>query len=242
MSFDLPTFIFQAVNFLVLVAVLWRLLWRPLRRHMTDRQERIVEGLTAVEEGKREVEETREEAATTLEIARKKEREVVAAAEREAEARRGELLETARTEAAAERDRLLAQVELEQERREREFLRTLTPSVARVLEALLRQLGDAARLHAVTCERFAEELRRLPDDERRRLREAAERSGEVELVCAAEDVPDALVSALEALFPATSVGRRIDTTLVGGAALHVGEMVVDGSVSAQVQVALEKAA
>ncbi|MBZ0116985.1 MAG: ATP synthase F0 subunit B, partial [Sandaracinaceae bacterium] len=50
MSFDLPTFVLQAVNFLVLALVLWRLLWRPLRKHMRERAERIAQGLDTLEQ------------------------------------------------------------------------------------------------------------------------------------------------------------------------------------------------
>ena len=45
MSFDLLTFFFQTANFLVLVFVLWRLMWKPLRTHMENRRMRIAEDL-----------------------------------------------------------------------------------------------------------------------------------------------------------------------------------------------------
>jgi F-type H+-transporting ATPase subunit b len=241
-SFDLPTFLFQAINFLVLVAVLWRLLWRPLRRHMADRADRIDRGLTDLEEGRREVETMRGEAEESLRVARKKESEALAAAEREAEARRNELLEEARGEAAEERDRLLSQVGREQERREREFLRALSPALVRVVDRLLGQLGDAAQLHEITCGRFAEELGELPEDERDRIRSASDAGGDVELVTAKQSVPASLPMAVEALVPAARIQRRIDHALVGGALLRVGETVIDGSVAAQVRRALEDAA
>jgi len=240
-SFDLATFVFQAVNFLVLVAVLWRLLWRPLRRHMAGRAQRIDEGLTSVEEGQREVDAMREETQKALRAAEKKENEALRAAEREGEARRNELLEAARADAAGERDRLLSQVEREQERREREFLRALMPGIERILDRLLRDLGDAARLHDVTCERFARELRTIPAEERTRLVELAER-GAAEMVSATGDVPPALSAAIAELLPSVSFSRRTDPALVGGALLRVGEVVLDGSVSAQVRRVVEQAA
>jgi F-type H+-transporting ATPase subunit b len=241
-SFDLPTFLFQAINFLVLVVVLWRLLWRPLRRHMTDRAERIDRGLTEVEEGKRETEVMRGEAVEALRAAKKKESEALAEAEREAEARRNELLEEARGEAAEERDRLLSQVEREQERREREFLRALSPGLVRIVDRLLGELGDAAHLHEVTCGRFVEELQEISEEERDRIRSVAEGGGEVELVSARDALPAALTEAVRALVPAARVEQRTDHALVGGALLRVGEKVMDGSVAAQVRRALEDAA
>ncbi len=238
MTLDLPTVLFQAVNFLVLVVVLWRLLWRPLRRHMSARAQRIEEGLGTVERGREEVQRLEAEVQAALTRARTTEREVVARAEQEGAARRAELLEEATRAAVAERDRIVAQIDVERRRRDRESLLSLAPTVAALIGRILTEVGDTARLHEGACERFAEELSALGPANRERIRNAGTRDG-VELSLARPGVPSVLRESLAALLPDGHAPRtRTDPDLLAGASLRAGELVFDGSMRAQVERAL----
>jgi len=238
-SFDLLTFFFQAANFLVLMFVLWRLMWKPLRKHMEDRRARIADGLRRVEEGGEQVEKLKEEVQKELKAAEDARTQTVRRAELAAESRRQELLEEARAAARVERDRVLAQAMVEQKRREQQFLLSLTPFVSDLLNALLRELGDDASLHQRSCARFAQHLSTLDDEERDRIRRTAS-SGDVELVLGHQDAPPELTDALAVLLPGLAARMETDRGLIAGASLRVGEIVLDGSVRGQVQRALEE--
>lgn len=238
MSFDLVTFLIQGANFLILVFVLWRLLWKPLRARMEERQTRIEERLRRVEQGGERVEALTAQAESKLKDAEEAGRQSIRRAELAAENRRQELLDEARRAARAERDRILAQVALEQEKRERDFYRSLGPEVSKLMRRLLSELGDDAHLHERSCARFAEKLAELEEDERARIVEAAE-SGDMELLLAREEMPFDLRSVLSKLLPELPKTVRTDRSLVAGACLRVGEIVLDGSVSSQVEKALE---
>ncbi len=237
MSFDLPTFFFQAANFLVLVFLLWRLLWKPLRNHMEDRRARIAEDLRRVREEGEQVREFKEKAEEELKAAEEARTQSVRRAELAAESRRQELLEEAHEAARVERDRVLAQGTVEQKRREEQFLHSLTPLVSGLLKKLLRELGDDASLHQRSCARFAAHLSALEAEERDRIHRAAA-TGDIELALAHEDMPIELTDAVTALLP--NFPRRVETdhSLVAGACLRVGEIVLDGSVRSQVDRAL----
>jgi F-type H+-transporting ATPase subunit b len=235
-SFDWATFVFQAINFVVLVFILWRLLWKPLRTHMAARAETIRQGLEEAEAGRTEAERLRKEAEDALARSRRAEEEAAHRAEAKAEARRAELIAQARTDAAAERDRMLAQVRAEQQRREAEFLRSLGPELAAIVARIVGGLGRPDLLHEAACARFAAHLRDLPDEERKKLAGVAK----VDVATAREGVPDELRDELAALFPAAEVSYETDDACLAGARLRAGEFVYDGSLRAQVKRALEE--
>jgi len=242
MSFDLTTFIIQALNFVILVGVLWWLMWKPLRSHMRERARRIEEGLSSVEEGQKEVKGLRLEVESALDEARRTRRESLRDAEIEAEGHKAELLEEARAAAHEERERLLKQLEQMQEARERDLLHGLSPQVAALILSLLSELGEQAHLHERTCARFADHLLSLPAPDRARLVDRA-RGGRVELTVASQATPSSLTSALRALLPEGAEPTvRVDEALVAGAVLRAGETVFDGTVRAQVLGMLEAAA
>ena len=236
MSFDLPTVIFQSINFLVLVILLWRLFLRPLRRHMDERSARISRELAEIEAGQQELERDWARARSELEEARRARRSALDVARAEAEAERVRILEQARGQSRAERDQLLASVMDEQARRESRFLHDLAPGLTRLMAKLLREVGDAANLHAVTCQRFAAHLAGLSPTECAELvSEAGER--EFALVVAHSPAPPPLVSAAERIASRPLV-TRVDSDLIAGAQLVAGDRVLDGSVKAQVMRAL----
>lgn len=231
MSVDLTTLVFQTVNFLVLVVLLWRLLLRPLRRHMGERATRISRELEVIERGQRELEQARETTRSELDDARRVRRSALEQARAEAEADRTRILEHAREHSRAERDKLLASVMDEQRRRESRFLSTLAPGLTQLVASLLRELGDAANLHAVTCQRFAAHLEDLSADQRADLRQTS--GGDLALVVAHGPAPAPLVSAAKRI-ATNPLETRVDPSLIAGAQLIAGSRVLDGSVKAQV--------
>jgi hypothetical protein len=130
---------------------------------------------------------------------------------------------------------MLAQVRVEQQRREAEFLRSLGPELAAVVARVVGGLGRPELLHEAACARFAAYLRELPDEERAQLAAVSR----VDVATAREAVPDELREELAALFPAAEFAYETDETCLAGARLRAGEVVYDGSLRAQVERALE---
>lgn len=235
MSVDLPTLVFQTVNFLVLMFLLWRLMLRPLRRHMEERATRISRELEQIDSGQREIAQGREATRSELEDARRVRRSALEQARAEAEAERTRVLEHAREQSRAERDKLLASVMDEQARRESRFVQSLGPGLTQLVANLLRELGDVANLHAVTCQKFAAHLAGISADQRADLLQPVD--GEWALVVAHGPAPASLLSAAERLAPSPVV-TRVDPSLIAGAQLVAGNTIIDGSVKSQVVQAL----
>lgn len=238
MSFHWTTFLFQIANFLVLLVVLWRLLWRPLRRHMLARRQRIDTELAAIEDGRAEIAAAHAEVEAALQQARSAEADAKKRAAGEAETERAALLEHAREEAWRERERIVAQAKADAERDRRQALETLTPAIGTLIERLLREVGWTVSLHDRTCDRMAEHLDAMSEAERQTL-QAAAAAGTWRIVSAQAGVSRRLADAVEKLLHDGAMHIDAEPDLIAGAQLLVGERVVDGSLRAQVQRVME---
>ncbi len=181
MQFDWFTFAAQVVNFLLLVWLLHRLLYRRLVRAMEQREERIAARFRAAEE--------REEAAARAE-------ESFRQREGELESRRDELLARAREDAERRRRELVQEARAEAEAHERSWRQELDRERATFLAELRRRIAKAAlavsrraladladaRLEEQALARFRRRLESLEGEERRRL--AAALAGGERLVLA----------------------------------------------------------
>jgi len=130
----------QLVNFLILVAILYRFLFKPLTAFMAERAEGIRRSLSEAEEARRAAARTMEEYSAKLVAAQKESEAVRARMEQEVAAERQHLLKESREEAV----RLLeaARVEIGQEvKRAKAALRE--EAVTLSLEAAEKLLGRA---------------------------------------------------------------------------------------------------
>lgn len=238
MTLHWPTLVFQVVNFLVLVALLHRLLFRPLREHMRQRASSIAERLREVTEGRREVEQLRVSARQALEEAQRSRELALQTVRQEADALRAQLLEESRASARQERESLVAHAEQAAARRLQSVLAELPTLLEKLLRRFLEEIGDMAQLHQQSCTRLAGSILELDQQVRDRLRTAARRDGLL-LVVAAEPVPAELVQALGKVFE-MRLETRVDASLVAGAKLLAGDTVLDGSASAQLARVIEE--
>ena len=116
------TLIIQLITFVILVILLYKYLYGPLRRVMDDRSAKIADGLAAAERGQEELDLAQKRAAEILREAKDKASEIIALAER----RDIEMREEAQIKAREEADRIIAaaRAEIEVEgNRAREQLR-----------------------------------------------------------------------------------------------------------------------
>lgn len=229
MSIDGPTLVFQIVNFLVLLVLLSRLMFRPLLRHMRERRERMTADLDAIEQKAEAVEAARAEVARQEAQAARAEAEALEAARRAAEVEKARLLDSARAAADEERRRLTAQLDAERARAEEAVTQALAPLVARTLERLLTEIAGDVPLHAAACARLAERLETLEPKEEK-----------LEVESATGELTPELERAVARLAEAgrREIVRRVPS-LVAGARVRLGDVVYDGSVKSQVERAVE---
>jgi F-type H+-transporting ATPase subunit b len=182
MQIDWITVAAQIVNFLILVYLLKRFLYRPVTNTMARREQRISDRL----EGARQREQE-----ARLEAQRYRERKkgleekseaVLTEARQQAEKERRAQLEEVRQE----REELRRQWQGQVEREKAEFLRTLRVQVTDAVSAIVRRvLGDLAhaQLERQVVEVFLSRLESMSEADRRHFRGGA---GPVDIITAGE--------------------------------------------------------
>jgi len=143
MQIDWITVSAQIVNFLVLVWLLKRFLYRPVLDAMDRRERRVAERLEQAHARERQAAEAAEEhERRQRELARERD-DILAAARREAEDEKKQLLEEARAQATEARRQWQRQAEREKE----EFLGNLrlraVESIQSIVRKTLRDLADS---------------------------------------------------------------------------------------------------
>lgn len=191
MLIDWFTVLAQIVNFLILLVLLRRFLYRPILNAMEERQHKITMRL-------REAEQREKEAANQMEEYRKK----TTALEKERE----QMLQDARDEADAQRKELLASARAEVEQtqarwhlalqQEKEaFVRMLYQRAGSQTAAIARQaLADLANaeLERQIIHVFIERIQKLDRAEREGLAESLRKPGEEITVRSAFEIPSEL--------------------------------------------------
>lgn len=188
MLIDWFTVLAQIINFLVLVFLLRRFLYRPLLNAMQEREERIAsrfrEAETLAEEAEREVERCRQK---QQEIDERRE-ELLSRAREEAESLQEELMSEARWQSQQARSDWQEQLQ-----RERSFfMRSLRQRAGRELLAISRRaLADMAdaELEQRMVGLFIQHLRELDDERRAAMAESVHRSDDGAVIHSAFALP-----------------------------------------------------
>lgn len=156
LGLDLSTFIFQVVNFLILLAVLSRFFYRPVLAAMRRKEEETAERLERADRRMAEVQQLRAEAAQAKEEAIRHAQELLAAARDEAKHEQERLVAQAREEAASilrkakesiAAERAAAEAALEAEVR--------STAIAMATQLIERLAGDS--LHHILVSRLLDE-------------------------------------------------------------------------------------
>ncbi len=227
MLIDWFTVAAQVINFLVLVWLLKRFLYRPILDAVDAREQRVAARLADAEARERAAGEARSALeAERASLARERAARL-AAADAEAEAAREALLAQARDDAAELAARLEAALTLERESEREALTRRIGTEVVALAGQVLQDLaGESIQEHMAAA--LLERLRRLPADERAALAAALAGVGRAPLLRTAAPLPapmqQAYARAVAELAPESAPLRfEVAADLVGGA-----ELVTDG--------------
>jgi len=236
MTFNLWTFLFEVLNFLVLVFVLQRLLYRPLREAIDRRREEEAAARRDAEKARGDAAQMRRQLEEYEHRLEQERQEVLRQAQTEAEASRRKLL--AETAEEAERRRRDAEAALERQRAEAlEMLRgDLTRLAVDFAERLLHEACGAS-LQQQLAARFIETLEALPEAERQRVRQEWQPEDAVVIETAADldsDMQERLSGVIAVLLGrAIQPATVIRPELLSGVRLRVGGRVWDGALASR---------
>lgn len=163
MNIDWFTFAAQIVNFLILVWLLKRLLYKPIIHMMEEREKRIGTRMEEADERVRVA--SREQAKYEEELSefREKRQELFSQASEEAEQTRRELLRKARSDADKAREQWHTTVEREKDAFLQSFRSQASKATFAAATRILRELADS-NLEALIVRNFAGKLREGADE------------------------------------------------------------------------------
>jgi F-type H+-transporting ATPase subunit b len=238
MVFNVWTFLFQVVNFLVLVAILRWLLYRPLRDAIDRRREANARAQADAEAARREAAALQATLGQQLADLDRRREAVIREARDRAEAERQALM--ADTESTIRRRRQEVEQQCARERDEawRSLRAELVHSAVELADRLLGEACDST-LQRQLAGRLVEELRRIPDDERQELRGEWD-DGEAAVVETAAELNGEILSDLGGAIESLAgrplgVSVQVRPDLLGGVRLRIGGHVWDASMAGRLE-------
>ncbi|MEQ8467940.1 F0F1 ATP synthase subunit delta [Coleofasciculus sp. E1-EBD-02] len=186
---DWFTFIAQIINFIILVFLLWRFLYKPITKTMGERLKRI-------ERQWKEAQQKQEEAEAEAKSYRQKQQDL--------EQRREELLNEAKEKAKAEQETLIKQARQEVDRKQAEWHESIERQQDSFLENLRQRVQEQthkisrralqdlanAELEERAISVFIERLKHLEDEERKTFRQSVQESEEDVVINSAFDMSE----------------------------------------------------
>jgi F-type H+-transporting ATPase subunit b len=173
------TVVAQIVNFLILVFLLKRFLYKPIVKHMNEREERIATRLQEAKDKRAEAQRQIDEFRDKQEEMEQQSRQKLEEAEREAQRQREELLEQARDQVQGKRQSWLQSLEKEKEDFARGLKKRSAQEILRFVQRVLQDLADEP-LNNRLAEVLLARMKKLDDEVRQRLSGAAEQ-GEIQV-------------------------------------------------------------
>lgn len=157
MGIDWFTFFAQIVNFLILMGLLWRFLYRPIMKAMSEREQRIADRLEAAEAKKREADREARSYREKSDDLENQRDQLLAKAKKDAEQQRKHRLDEIRNEIEDRKARWLESIEEEKAAFFRELHRRLDRQLSSTLGRILKDLADE-NLEARVVETFVRRL------------------------------------------------------------------------------------
>jgi F-type H+-transporting ATPase subunit b len=238
LNINWSTLLLQILNFLVMAFILWRFVFKSVIKVLDERSKRVTSALEEAEHKEREAERLRVEYEEKLTQAQEQVIVMRQQAQEELAQTHRQILDETRKEIADLREK--AQSEIQEARQQaiyqhrQELGRLVTTLSARMMR---EATGDA--FHAASIAQFLDQLAALPEEYRHTLADSKVEVVQAQLVSAHE---------LDADSAARIEGRvrqiagqpveliyKVDPSLIAGATVRFGDVVIDGSVAGQLQ-------
>jgi F-type H+-transporting ATPase subunit b len=241
MKFNLWTLLFQLINFIVLLVILRRILYKPVREIMEKRRGMIEQKVREAERMESEAQALKKQYETEMSGLQEQKAQMLDKMQQEVGEERTKLMTGAREDANKIAAREKARLSAEKLTQETEIKEKVLESVSIYSTNLMRGVADEA-LHEALFRKFLKELERC-GQELLRKRGAGE-TREVELAAARALSDRDLEKARDAL-QRYAAGKVVvitatDPTLIAGVRMKAGDEVLDASLAGQIVAVKEK--
>ncbi|MDD2319981.1 MAG: F0F1 ATP synthase subunit delta [Geobacteraceae bacterium] len=235
MKFDIGTFVFQVINFIVLLFILKRLLYRPVREMLQKRRDLVEETIRSAEDARREALQLKEQHRQEIEQLHGLQEQMLQKMKEDAFAERKRLLAGAEQEAALLIEKEKALFDSEKGRSELELKESAVEAAALFSARMLGEIADE-EVHRAIWRKFLAQLEQIADHlvEKNLRKEPVE----VELLTAfvmPGETLEELRTAMEAhLSRRVTLHASTNRELIAGVVLKACDLVYDFSLAGQV--------
>jgi F-type H+-transporting ATPase subunit b len=235
MKIDIWTLLFQIINFVVLLYILKRVLYKPVKEIIQKRRGLIQQSIDSAQKTEKEALDLKEKYQQELNQLGALKSEMMEKLREESEEERKKILERTRAEAEQIMEREKDVIEQERSRTEAELKDKAVETAAAFATSLLGNIADQ-EIHGALFKRLLNEIRQIA--ERIPAIKKADGILNVELVSAFQPAENELRMIRETIESATShkvnVSTAVENSLIAGAKLRVSDLVYDASLSGQI--------
>jgi F-type H+-transporting ATPase subunit b len=233
MKFDIWTFLFQIINFVVLLFILKRILYKPIKEIMEKRRGLIEKTIKDAEKTKKEAQELKEKHQEEINKVKELQLHMIENMKSELEEEKKRLLMEAEKEAAKIIEKEKALFETEKMRAETELKDRVINTVPVFAINLLKDISDE-ELHKGIYRRFLHDLGGIIAN----ITVKDSESVTVDLISAYPVDEEELIELQKAmeshLSKKVTIDTKIDKTLIAGLKIKVNDMVYDSSLLGQI--------
>jgi F-type H+-transporting ATPase subunit b len=235
MKIDVWTLLFQIINFVVLLFILKRILYKPVKEIIEKRRGLIQQSIDNAEKTEKEALELKEKYQQELNSIGTLKSQMTEKLREEIEEERKKLLERAKEEAEQIIEREKEVIERDKDRTEAEVRDKAVEIVSAFATSLLRDISDR-ELHGALFKRLLTEIRQIT----KRIPSVSKTDGilDVELVSAFEPGENEIRMIQDAIESATArkthIKTAVDDSLIAGAKLRLYDLNYDASLSGQI--------
>jgi F-type H+-transporting ATPase subunit b len=235
MKFDIWTFLFQIINFVVLLFILKRLLYKPIREIMDKRRRIIEKNVEDAEKTKIEAQELKRKYQEEMDKLKDVRILTFEKLQEEVEVERKKLMGRAEEEAGKIIEKERAIFDTEKKRLETELKDKAIDTVCVFASRLLRDISDE-ELHSAIYRKLLKEVERITSDITKI--EKKDEPLTIEIITAyelSEEKLKGLQKTIESLISRkVNINQTIDKNLIAGIKIKVYDMVYDSSLSGQI--------
>lgn len=235
MKIDVWTLLFQIINFIVLLFILKRILYKPVKEIIEKRRGLIQQSIDNAQKIEKEALELKEKYQQELNGLGTLKSQMMEKLREESEEERKRILERTREEAEQIIEREKDVIEREKGRTEAEIRDKAVETVSAFATSLLGDITDQ-ELHGALFKRLLSEIQQITE----RIPAVRKTDGilDVELVSAFEPDENEVRMIQEAIESATAhkahIKTAVDNSLIAGAKLRLFDLVYDASLSGQI--------
>jgi F-type H+-transporting ATPase subunit b len=235
MKFDIWTFLFQIINFVVLLFILKRLLYKPIREIMEKRRGIIEKNVEDAEKTKMEAQELKRKYQEEMDKLKDVRIQTFEKLQEEVEVEGKKLMGRAEEEAGKIIEKERAIFDTEKKRHETELKDKAIDTVCVFASRLLRDISDE-ELHSAVYRKLFKEVKRITSDITKI--EKKDEPLTIEIITAyelSEEGLKGLQKTMESLISRkVDINQTIDKNLIAGIKIKVYDMVYDSSLSGQI--------